>query len=360
MKRWAILAFVGVLIASCTRSSGPDADEATLTVDGSATVQTDDGTETVTGKKTLQLGDRVTMDAGTAVLEFADGSEYELRAGEPGTSIELAAPPVLTAGDLLVVDGFPASVVVDTATLTALGVVEVDADEPLATAFTGNVTIAGLGDLEALPGLRQVLLTPSALPEPAVYDGSDPWDRRYLGEAIAFGERLESLARGYTNDLRGGAPGASFFEAVIPALAEEREFTRDLLDDRPAGETLVGAAIAVQGRQDTFRTRWLEIFTFRDAGAVWGLVALDQGVSSAPVLETIEFAVAESPLSDRPRPTSSTTSTTTTTTTTIPGTGPTSTTTTTTTEPPDDGPIPPFLDPIGDTLQDLLDGLGLG
>ena len=215
--------------------------------------------------------------------------------------------------------------------------------------------------------MRQVVLSPTASPTPLEYDGSDPWDRRFLGDAMAFGQRLEALARGYTAILAGGGGGAvSFFESVIPDLRTEREFSADLLDEeRAPGETLIGAAIAVQGRSGAFRARWEEIFTFRDAGAAWGLVALDQGVSSAPLLDTIELAIDGSPLAGDPPPATPTTrrTTTTTTATTRPGGGGSTTTTSTTTTtapPPEDGVLDPVLDPVQDILDDVLGALGLG
>ncbi len=370
----AALVLAAVVAASCS-DDGPAGDQARLRVDGSATVSGADGSDqVVTDDTTLSFGDTVVLDEGTGSLEFADGSRYELRAGVGGaggtegadSTVRVGAPPELLAGDVLVSDGFPASVSVDTTTLSASGVLEVDADERRATAFTGRTSLAGVGDLHDLPGLRSVLLSPAAVPEPLTYHGDDPWDRRYLGEAIAFGRRLEALARGYTSRLGPGATGSvGFFESVLPSLRDEREFTADLLLDRPAGETLIGAAIAVEGRQGNFRERWREIFRFRDAGAAWGLVALEQGVSSAPVLQTIELAIARS---DEPDLSTTTTSTSTSSTTSTSGpssstTSPTTTTTTsttTTTVPGGGGILDPLLDPSTNAVRDLLESLGLG
>lgn len=378
MKR-ALGAFIAVVLVAGTIAAGvtvlgggdgPGAEEARLIVDGSAVVDHADGaTTTVTDATTVAFGDTVTLESGTAALEYAGGARYELTADPAPTVIGVEAVPTLVSGRVLAADGFPASVLHDGATVTAQGPAQVDASGPMVSSYRGGVRLSGLGDLGEMRALRQVLLTPSASPEPLAYDGTDPWDRRYLGEAVAFGQRLEALARGYTNGLRQDSPGESFFEAVIPALAEEREFNQQLLDPgRAPGETLVGAAIAVQGRDGTFTERWQEIFAFRDAGAAWGLVALDQGVSAAPVLDTIELAITGP----------ETTTTTTTapgqepspTTTTDPGAPPTTTTTTTTTttppqdpdEPPPDEPgiLDPVLGPTDEVLDEVLDTLGLG
>ena len=375
-RRWVgALAVVALAAAGCSHD-GPARDQARLEVDGSATVTLPDGgSKVVTGSATLDFGSVVDVHEGTATLKLAAGQVYELRSGltradgtaSADSSVRVDAPPELLAGDALVTGGFPAAIRYDTTTESALGAVKISADVPLAAAYAGRTSISGAGALSEVRGLRQVVLTPSATPSPLAYDGSDPWDRRYLGEAIAFGKRLEALARGYTSDLRAENRSASFFESVLPALADEREFSGDLLDDRPPGETLVGAAIALEGRQGTFRERWDAVFTFRDQGAAWGLVAADQGVSSAPVLDTLELAIGQSPLAGSPPPPTTTPTgpapTTTTTTSGAPPTsGPTTTTPPTTPPPPppDNGILTPVITPTEQILDDVLGALGLG
>ena len=347
----------------------PGPDQARLQLDGAASVTAVDGTtrELVDEVEVLAFGEQVAMASGSAELKLADGSTYELRSREDtATILEVGASPRVLAGELLVVGGFPAQVSVDTATLTAQGALRVDADDLVAGAYAGRARVTGVGDVGELVGLRRLVLVAGGTPEPITFDGTDEWDRRYLGEAIAFGERLEALARGYTSDLPPGqGRSVSFFESVLPALADERELGEDLLDPaRPPGETLVGAAITVQGRQGTFRERWQEVFAFRAAGAAWGLVALDQGVSSAPVLDTIELAIdasdgaVASPTTTRAGPPAPTTTSSTADTTT---TRPTTTTTTTTAPPapPEGGLLDPVLGPVVDVLDRLLEALGL-
>ena len=365
-----VVLLVGIGAVVLDGDNGPDVAEARLEVDGRATVAAPDGsTEEVTDSKIVDFGETVTVVEGTASLELAGGERYELRSGGEqgaGSEVLVGSPPTLLAGDVLVAGGFPAAITHDSATVSAQGALKVQSGVPLAAAYAGRTRINGAGDLDQLLGLRQVVLTPSASPEPFVYDPTDDWDRRFLAEAIAFGKRLEALARGYSADLQpGGGRSVSFFESVLPPLADEREFSADLLDpDRPVGETLVGAAIVVQGRMGTFRERWDEVFAFRAAGAEWGLVALDQGVSSAPVLDTIELALEGSPLSGDPRPSTTTTTRTVDSSPGDPGDTPTTTTTatttttTTTTTPP--GILEPVVDPVDELLAEVLETLGLG
>jgi len=367
MRRATLVALPVVLVAGVlavllrTDGDAPGPAQARVeVVEGAVRVTVPTGaTRTVTDADTVDFGDVVEVAEGSARLELADGSAYELRHRDGvGSALVVGGPPELTAGDALVIAGFPARIRVGTATLRAQGALRVDAASETAVAYAGRAGVAGVGDVSELRMLRRLVLVPGAGPEPAAFDGADEWDRRYLGKAIAFGERLEALARGYTSDLPpGGGSSVEFYRAVLPALDEEREFNTDLLDpSRPPGETLVGAAIAVQGRRGTFRDRWAEVFAFRGAGAAWGLVALDQGVSSAPLLETIELAIGIPPSSPAATDAPSTTTTTAGPGTTTSTTGP----TTTTTAPPPDGPERPpggLLDPVVDPLDGLLDGL---
>lgn len=371
----AVLVAGVVALVAGDDDAGPGSAQGRVAVEGTAVVTAADGTtrSVVDDTELVDFGDRVAMEEGTAVLELAGGATYELRHRDGvGTELEVGSPPRVTAGGVLVVDGFPAQIAVDTATLSAQGALRVDADHAVASAYTGRTRLTGVGDVAELVALRRLVLVAGADPEPIAFDGSDEWDRRFLGEAIAFGERLEALARGYTSDLPPGAGrSVAFFQSVLPALADEPELGPDLLDaERSPGETLVGAAVVVQGRRGTFRERWDAVFSFRAAGAAWGLVALDQGVSAAPVLDTIELAIGSSGTAvpggptagptSQPRSSTSTSTPTSTPTTSAPE-APTTTgpTTTTTTEPPRSGLLDPVLDPVVDLVGGLLDLLGL-
>lgn len=320
MIRRATLLLLPVVLAGALLTLAVHDDDASrraqgrIVVDGRAVVAArDDTTRTVADEAVVDFGDTVLVEDGTVTLELADGARYELRHREGiGTRLAVGRPPTLLAGEALVLDGFPAAIRVGAVTLRARGPMKAAAEDLVAEVFSGGAGVTGVGGVTELAALRRSVLVPGADPEPIAFDGTDPWDRRYLGDAIAFGEQLEAIARGYTRGLPpGGGRSSDYFRSVLPALAAEREFGEDLLDpSRPAGETLVGAAIVVQGRRGTFRRRWADVFSFRAAGAAWGLVALDQGVSSAPVLETIELALGawdESTRAPRPSPAGPTT-----------------------------------------------------
>lgn len=364
------------MLAACNGDSVAS-DEARLTVSGIVSLTPPGGDARLIDRgQTVDFGDVIVVDEGTATIELASGDLYEVRAatdGRAASRIQVGSPPRLLAGDVLLSDGFPLAVSTGDVAISARGPTRVRTEPASVASFAGTTQIDGIDGVAEVDGLRQIALSPGSVATPIVYDATDAWDRRYLAEAHAFGERLEALSRGYTADLQQNTGlSAEFYRRVIPALDRETDFTDQLINpNRPAGELLVGAAVAVAGEKGTFRDRWTAIFSFRDQGAAWGLVALEQGVSSAPLVQTIELALVESPLSDDepvpttgvptgtsappdtepddPAPEPSTTTT-----------PPPEETTSTTTPPGPEGLLPTVLSPVSVILDELLEILGVG
>lgn len=333
--RWpaaGVLAVALLAPAACSDDAdGPG--EARLEVDGEAVVERAAGsTDVVTGRTAVGPGDRIEVVDGRAVLAMSAGTRLELRAGHDDAAdsvLVVDEVPELEAGDLLVAS--PEGIEVTAAGTTvsvAGGAAKVTRSLGMGVvAYDGDVVVDSAGQTREVPALRALLvpalgnpqpLRPAACRAPAVtasacpaYDPTDAWDRRFLGDAIDLGQRLESIADAYTSSLapgEGRTPG--FFRLILPGLEDEDEFGPELLDlDRPPGETLVGAAITDLGERGRFADRWRAVFGFRDEGAEWGLVALDQAVSRTPLLGAVTEAVSASPLAFGP--TTTTTSTTT-------------------------------------------------
>ncbi len=252
------------------------------------------------------------LTEGVGLLQLRDGVRMEMRSGADDTDnsvLVMNVVPELEAGDLLVAaPGRTEVEAAGTKVQVSSGAAQVSRRLGMGVAaYDAAVLIDSAGEQRPVPALREMqvpaLGRPPQAPRPVVYDDRDAWDRRYLGAAIELGTTLEALATGYTSNLdpqEGRTPG--FFRIVLPGLDDEPEFGGDLLEavrattERPPGETLVGAAISELGRNDTFAQRWSEVFTFRDQGAAWGIVALDQAVSATPLLGTVEEAIGSSPL----------------------------------------------------------------
>jgi len=369
----AAVALVALAPVGCS-DDGPGKGEAHLEVDGQALVERRDGDqEMIDGDTDVGPGDRVEVTDGVAVMTLQRGSRLELRAGLGDASdsmLLMGEIPVLEAGDLLV--SSPASTTVEAAGTEVVvegGAAQVSRSLGMGVAaYDTTVLLDSAGQERTVPALREMrvpaLGRPPQAPRPLDYDELDQWDRRFLGSAIELGDRLEALAEGYTQNLREGegrTPG--FFRLVLPGLDDEPEFGAHLIKpDRAPGQTLIGAAITDLGRRGPFTERWNSVFAFKDAGARWGLVALDQDVSGAPLLGVIEQAVSSSPLafveaappaSGPPPPTTTTTSTTTTS-------SPASTTPPTSpppTAPPPNEPLTPALEPVADPVEEAVTGI---
>ncbi|MDQ4097434.1 MAG: hypothetical protein M3144_06165 [Actinomycetota bacterium] len=319
MRRWlalTVLVVVGMTSACCTRR--PSQAVGRLEVSGRAEVDTaDSGKQTVTGSRTLRNGEQVTLVDGTATLNLGSGRQLELR---KGTVLRLALLPAATgrteprgelvSGDVLVVaTGEGATVVAGDTTITVpTGAARVSRDLSLVVAvYEGAASVDSAGSVAAVPALRQVTVPAPGLPSrrtPLAFSPGDSWDQRYLGDAMELGNQLVSRSRGFTGQLSpGDGTTADFYRRILPVLADQPFDDSLVSPDRPPGETLVGAAITVEGTRGEFRNRWESVFSFHDEGAPWGLVALAQGVSSGPLLSTLDAAIGRVPgLSAAPTP----------------------------------------------------------
>jgi hypothetical protein len=378
----AVVAAVAAAPLAACSDDGPSRGEASLRVDGTALIERHDGTEvTVTDRAEVTDGDHVTVSKGTGRLDLGGGNVLELRAGIGGaedTEVLFGAVPTLEAGDLLATTGDDLSLSVDGSTVrVSAGSARTNRGSGLdVAAYDADVHLDSAGQEREIPALREMQVPalghPPEAPRPIEYRGNDPWDRRFLGDAIDLGTRLQALSEGYTQNLSATAPRTpAFFKGVLPGLVDDVELTSSLIDaERPAGETLIGAAIVDLGNRGSFVDRWHSVFDFRDAGAAWGIVALDQGVDRGALLGAVTGAVDSSPLAigSPPRLGASTTTTApaagSTTATTRPGaTPPTTRPSPPTTlappgEPDDDGGLlGPIVQPVTDLLAGLLNGL---
>jgi len=293
-------------VAGCSRSSGTTAGR--INVDGQAEIsRPGEDRREVSGGSDLEMGDRVRMLQGRAVIRLPDDRRLELRTG---SDVEMAAiresdrvRPVLMAGDLLVVsDDAPLVVEVTGAEVAVHGDARISRGVALLVAtYAGTAQLSASGSTLTVAALRQAALPATGQfptkATPLEYSPMDAWDQRYLSDAIELANQLTARSDGFTGQL-GSTEGRSFsyFRDLVPRLASEPGFTAPLVSpSRPPGETLVGAAISLEGTRSTFAERWAAVFGFRDEGAPWGLVAADQGVKRVQLLETIDSAMSRGP-----------------------------------------------------------------
>ncbi|MCU1461179.1 MAG: hypothetical protein JWO37_1254 [Acidimicrobiales bacterium] len=303
----AVVVATGLAGAGC-RGHSVAPGEARLVPSGRVDVQrTGHAFAPVSHATTLHRGDQVRVTTGSARMELAGRRSIELR---DGSQVALGASPELISADALVTAlGSRLTVVVG-----GTNVVLTDGAARLANR-NGAVVVGvyrGLVDVDSagrrldggVPALRQVTIAAPGLlqdrPSPLDYDEThpDPWDLRFLSDAISLGAALSSRSRAVTASTTprdGTTPG--FYRQLVPDLARQSLLDQNIVDQlrangqRPTGETLVGLAITAAGTRGQFVDRVQSVFGFRDQGARWGLVALDQGVDRVGVLDAVDRAL---------------------------------------------------------------------
>jgi len=298
---------LAVALAGCSSKSTPPV-AGRLTVEGQAGVlHPGEDRREISGSRNLEAGDRVRVRQGTAVIQLRDDRRFELRQGSDLELLPREATndilPTLVAGDLLIVsDSRPLVVSADGAEISVHGDARVSRGVALLVAtYEGSAQLSAGGATIAVPALRQASLPPTGTfpmnVSPLEYSGTDGWDQRYLSDAMDLSNQLTGRSDGFTSQLRPTeGRSANYFRELFPRLAAEPAFTAALVNPaRAPGETLVGAAITLEGTRGTFAERWAAVFTFRDEGAQWGLVAMDQGVARVPLLDAIDSAISRGP-----------------------------------------------------------------
>lgn len=295
----AVAAVAVIATGACSGGRGVAAGEARLLPTGAVYVQTAAARpRLVRGARTLHSGDRVQVrEGGAATMELSARRALELR---PGSSVEVRTQPVLLNGDLLVTAPRPAlTVLVAGSAARVAGAAHLSREPVVLASYDGTIDVDSAGRTMTVHGLRQTsIAAPGLLPPreaPLDYHELDPWDRRFLGDAISLGLELDSRSRTISAELTpAGGAGADFYRSLLPGLANtpfDDELLGSVQPGRTVGEMLVGAAIASAGHDHDFVTRWRAVFDFRDAGARWGLVARDQHVARVPLLSAVDEAL---------------------------------------------------------------------
>jgi hypothetical protein len=293
----AVTALGSGLVGCSSRALGPG--EARLTVvSGKAEVAaTGENWQSAHSDQRLHRNDRVRVVQGLSQVAFSSERAIELRTR---AELQVLPTPSLLRGDVLATaKGTPLTVTAGNAdALVREGAAHVTrALGVTAASYVGGLALTSAGRNLMVPALRQAgVPVPGVLPpapSPLDYRADNPWDRRYLGDAIDLGDELQARSQGFTAQLGPGeGHTAGFYRQLLPTLENQSAFTQALLPpDMAPGDTLVGAAIVTQGKNGSFVDRWKATFGFHDQGARWGLVALDQHVTRSPLLSEVDDAL---------------------------------------------------------------------
>ena len=158
-----------------------------------------------------------------------------------------------------------------------------------AGSYTADIHLDSAGQKREVAALRQMQVAtlgqPPTVASPLAY--RTPAIRGIVASSVTpstwavASERCPTVSR---QNLRSGQGGtAAFFVDVLPGLTGEPEFVDALLDpDRRRARHSSARRSPSSASGGPSLSAWQSVFAFRDAGAAWGLVALDQGVESEP------------------------------------------------------------------------------
>lgn len=301
----ALALAVGAVVVGGQGDPGPAPGEAIVQVDGLAIVtRADGGTEQVRERTRLEPGDRLRVARGSAALELNDDVELAALAATDdvaATELEMGRTPRLLAGSLLVV--------APDDTRVAAGVGRVDLEGGSAARLTrtlasrvdvyrGRAELDSAGATQGVPALRSAEVVAEGDltgTRPLAYAAGHPWDRRFLGPALALDRELRPLAVGMeASGLDGAALAARLRERLADAPSASE--LADLLADREAPlDGAIGLAVVGSGTEGTFAARWADGFRFHDAGAPWGLVAMDLATDPEAVIDALRAAIDRTP-----------------------------------------------------------------
>ena len=304
----AVLAGALALVPA-VRDDGPGPGEADVTVDGSAMVGRAGGERRSITDDAVRLrpGDSLEITGGTAHFDLARDVSFEGRAGatvggRSGTTVRMARVPELVAGRLLVVA--PQATRIEAAGTTVrvsqvgddTGAVRLDRRLGLSVgSYRGQVVLESAGRRgEVLPLHRAEVASPGDFGRrdlPVRYSPSDDWDRRFLGDALFVDRQLQPLLQGLAASDAADLTSAAGLRTAVPGLASVATLRPLLAEVASGGEALVLAVVTEQGPGASFRKQWQAAAGFRDDGAEWGLVALDQRVDPSELLDGVRAAV---------------------------------------------------------------------
>lgn len=312
---WTVLLAAALLTGGCTGpSERGDVDVARL-VDG-------DEVDVAVGDSwaPVQPGDLI-PDGARIRAGDGDSTHLALRSGElrlaPGAAAVLSDDDVeLLRGEALIVNEGNLvarwdDVVVsgEAAYRLVLGMA------PRLGVYRGRVDVARSTEQRRVRALREIALSTRRLPAsqaPLSYRHDDPWDRLYLAEAIAFDEEVRHLTDGLAKEYGTQPRPMEFYEPFVPGddaipiigRAVGADENTDLVG--PPAEALLGLFVARsaadQPTPEALAAAAEQVSQLRSAGAWWGLIAVDLGVTPSELTEAVDEGQARYLAERQPAP----------------------------------------------------------
>jgi hypothetical protein len=175
--------------------------------------------------------------------------------------------------------------------------------DPRIGVYAGSAHVRRLAESLPVTALEQLSLSTRRLPgspAPLGYEAQDPWDRGLLGQAIAFDEEVERIARGIDVKFARTAKPPEFYRAfkavddtTIPIL---KSTARTITPDGqfgPASDVLVTLFVAQAAAEVTGKPlpgAITQTATWRAEGARWGIIAMRFGITASDFAETVDLS----------------------------------------------------------------------
>lgn len=262
---------------------------------GSARLTRGEKTRVVIGEASVLTGDRVILSSpGTAELRLAGARLFELE--KAALVVDGTTSLTLNRGNLLAV--LDERTTIEGAGMdvsSSEGTFRIDRSVASRIGVYDGSAVLRLGPSSVnVPRLRQATAAGgvvSLAAKPLRIKPTDPWDRRYLQEALDLDARLTNFGRGLEAQLGAGV-GVSFFGKVLPG-GLDLSFIIPYLANRRS-DVLIALALA-SGAADAGRGSMPEyfgrMFALWGDGGSWGLIAYEYGVHETPIFTKLLEAV---------------------------------------------------------------------
>lgn len=299
-----VVVVAGAAVPLLSRDSGLEAGQAALVLAGERVevADSDGGWVHVPVGEAVPTGARL-RTGDEARLQFRTG-EAVLAGGAAATLTDARLD--LLRGEALVSSGGTLEASWTDTVVAGEGVYRLSPGVPgRVGVYDGDVEVRRPAESRPLEALRQVDLSSRRLPAagaPLAYRDDDRWDRSLLGEAIRFDAEVANYARGidttYTAEPQPGDFYRTFVavsEETLPLLAAN---ARTVEGERfgPPSDALMTLFVAQAAAQEQdpslLHDVAAQVTSLREAGARWGLVALEFGIDTTDLFETVELAQA--------------------------------------------------------------------
>jgi hypothetical protein len=175
--------------------------------------------------------------------------------------------------------------------------------DPRVGVYAGSVLVRRPAESRPVEALEQLSLSTRRLPvnsAPLAYRATDPWDRELLGQAVAFDDEVERIARGIDVKFTSGVKPPEFYrafkavdDAIIPILRSTARTVTPKGHFGPPSDVLVTLFVAEAAAEATHKpvsAAAVQTATWRAEGARWGLVAMRFGITAADFAETVDLS----------------------------------------------------------------------